>query len=141
MEYIHCPYCRSYTPPNGDRCGVCGMLYPYREPLSDAISEVRSDAVSSYEPIRVRPTRGKTLLFKDGRSSQPYYAKLSYGGPGEYMIMDENSLKAMLGSVFVPDSEGVVRRDGKKSGRKVSVSYTRRDDLIPSLNRRSRRSR
>jgi len=140
MDYSFCPYCRAYTPPEGDRCAACGMVYPYRSPLSDAISEVRSDALSSYSPIRVRPARGKTLRFSDGRSSKPYFAKLSYGGEGEYVIMDENSLKAMLGPDFVQAEDGIVRRDGKKLGQKVTVSYTRRDYLIPSLNRRSGRS-
>ncbi len=143
MQYNHCPYCRCYTPPtaSGERCSVCGMIYPYFDPLRDALSEVRIESVSAYDPIRVRTERGKTLKFTDGRSSQPYYAKLSYGGEGEYMIMDENSLMAILGSPFIPGDDRVVRRDGKKAGKKVSVSYTRRDDLIPNLNRRSRRRR
>ncbi len=142
MPYIQCPYCRAFTPPDGDRCGVCGMRYPDCSlPLSDKVSEIRSDFMSSYCPIRVRPERGKTLLFKDARLSDPYYAKVSYGGPGEYMIMDENSLRALIGPMFAPDRDEVMRMDGKKFGKKVSVSYTRKDELIPSLNRRPRRCR
>ena len=138
MQY--CQFCRAYTLPKGDKCSVCGMKLTTRDELSDRALIVRPYLESAVEPIRVRTAKGKTIRIKDARGSQPFYTKVvdPRNGEPEYLIMDSGTLSGIIGEMK-PLTNGIGRQDGKVNGHKVTVAFTTHDDLIASLNVKSKR--
>ena len=142
MTLLHCRFCRAYTPPGGDRCSVCGMNYLGNEDLGLKAKQIRPYLESAVEPIRVRPVKGRTIELKDARYSQPYYAKVTdpRNDESEYLIMDRSTLDSIIGNM-VPLSKGIGRQSGNVAGREVNVAFTDNEDMIPSLNRKPKRSK
>ena len=112
------------------------MAYLSNRDLGMAVRPVRSFMDSWNDPIRVRPKSGKTMRFMDARMTQPYYAKIFDGIEDEYLIMDESTLKDMLGQDFSKEEGKLHRAKCRFCGNDVEVSYTASDELIASLNRK-----
>lgn len=140
MQY--CKFCRAYTLPKDGSCSVCGMRLTTSDELRDRARIVRPYLESAAEPIRVRTAKGKTIRLKDARGSQPFYTKVTdqRNGEPEYLLMDSGTLSSIIGEMK-PLTNGIGRQEGQVGGHRVTVTFTTHDDLISSLNVKSKRKK